>query len=493
MIKIFLSTNTSTTSEGVETIFYTKEQALKTLKSIKKETSFALKEVFTKKLFNGEKYSFFPILGDTEKKSLILTGLGDEKKLSISDLRKVSAGILRTAKKIKTSKLYLKLPSYFKKNEENSLKALLEGLLLADYDFKLKSKSKNKPVLLKIYIENLKSSYHKLLKNTLLECSAVTLTRDFVNRNADDLTPEIFMKEAIKIAKTYSLKHTVLKGDKLKKKGLNLLYSVGKGANTAPNLTILEYKGGGKASKTIALIGKGITFDSGGLNLKPSGHIEDMRQDMAGAACVLGTIQAIASLKLKINVIAVMALAENAIGSNAYKPGDIIKAYNGKTVEVLNTDAEGRLALADALSFTEKNYKPDCIIDLATLTGAVLVALGEHYAALMTQDEKLKDKLLKAAKETDDKLWPLPLTEEYMPEMKSDIADLRNIAKNRNAGTIHAAVFLSSFIKKTSWAHIDIAGTGWSSGIRNFIPKYATGYGVRMLTNFCKNFNNKNI
>ncbi len=488
MIKFFLSPKTSKAVEGVKVVFYTKEQTLKAIKNI---SSFALTEVLTKKLFVGKKSSFFPIIGSADKQSLILAGLGNEKKLSISDLRNISAGILRTAKRIKASKLYLSLPPYFQENEKDSLKLLLEGILLADYDFKLKSKAKNKPILLNIYIESLKSSYDQLLKDTLILCQSVNLTRDLVNKNADDLTPDIFMKEAIKIAKTYSLKHTVLKADHLKKKGLNLLYAVGKGATCQPNLTILEYNGGGKKSKTVALVGKGITFDSGGLNLKPSGHIEDMRQDMAGAATVLGTIQAAASLKLKINIIAVMALAENAIGSNAYKPGDIIKAYNGKTVEVLNTDAEGRLALADALSFTEKNYKPDCIIDLATLTGAVLVALGEHYAALMTKDDTLKNKLLKASSETDDKLWPLPLTEEYMNEMKSDIADLRNIAKNRNAGTIHAAVFLNSFIKKTSWAHIDIAGTGWSSSIRNFTPKYATGYGVRMLTNFCKNFNSK--
>ena len=190
---------------------------------------------------------------------------------------------------------------------------------------------------------------------------------------------------------------------------------------------------------------------------------------------------------MKVNVIAVLALAENAISSKAYKPGDIIKAYNKKTVEVLNTDAEGRLALADALSYIEKNYKPDYIIDLATLTGAALVALGEDYAALMTEDKELERKITDSSVNTDELLWSLPLTEPYMDAMKSDIADLRNIAKNRNAGTIHAAVFLHSFIDKTPWAHIDIAGTGWSSGIKGFIPKYGTGYGVRLLTDICKN------
>ncbi|OVE73658.1 hypothetical protein BVX93_01135, partial [bacterium B13(2017)] len=299
------------------------------------------------------------------------------------------------------------------------------------------------------------------------------------------LTPLKLAKESQKLAKSHRLKVSILNEKELKKRGCNLILAVGQGSVNKPRLIFLEYLRAGKNKKTIAFVGKGITFDSGGINLKPSGHLEDMRLDMSGAGAVLGAIKAIASLKLKVNVIGVLACAENAIGSNAYKPGEIFRAFNGKTVEVLNTDAEGRLVLADALSFTEKKYKPDYIIDLATLTGAALIALGDKYAGLMSEDNSLQELIIKSSEESDDPVWPLPLTEPFMKDMKSDIADLRNIGKNRNAGTIRGAVFLKEFIENAKWAHIDIAGTAWSSQKYGYVPKYATGYGVRLLTNIC--------
>ncbi|EKD26371.1 MAG: hypothetical protein ACD_79C01236G0004, partial [uncultured bacterium] len=316
-------------------------------------------------------------------------------------------------------------------------------------------------------------------------CEAVNYTRDLVNENAGVMTPLRLTKEALLVAKEHKLKCTVLDDKALEKNGLRLLRAVGQGAVNKPCLIMLEYLNGSKKQKKIAYIGKGITFDTGGINLKPTGSIEDMRMDMAGAAGVLGAIKAIASLKKKVNLVAVLACAENAIGSRAVKPGEIIEAYNGKTVEILSTDAEGRLVLADALSYIEKKYKPDYMIDMATLTGAILIALGTNYAGLMTKDEKLKETILKASNETDEKVWQLPLTEIFEKDMDSDVADLRNIGKNRYGGAIRGAVFLNNFVKTAKWAHLDIAGTAWSSEVQGCNPKFATGFGVRLLTDLC--------
>ena len=250
----------------------------------------------------------------------------------------------------------------------------------------------------------------------------------------------------------------------------------------------MKYKGTSAKKDWIALVGKGITFDTGGINLKPSGHIETMRTDMAGAAACIYTMKAIAQMKLPVNVVAVIPLAENMISHTAYKPGDVFTAYNGKTVEIGNTDAEGRLILADALSFTEKTFKPKAMIDIATLTGACIVSFGEIVAAFLTNDEKLSSALIKASEITGERIWRLPLYKEYNEDIKSEIADIINVPAQRTAGTIIGATFLKNFVEKTPWVHIDIAGTAWYSKKRGYNPKNATGFGVRLLYEFVKNF-----
>jgi len=273
----------------------------------------------------------------------------------------------------------------------------------------------------------------------------------------------------------------------LRKLKMGLLLAVSRGSKYSPQLVILKYKGDPLNKRSFALVGKGITFDSGGMNLKPSGHISDMRSDMAGAATSIFTLKAAAELKLKKNIIAVIPLCENMIGNNSYKPGDVFTAYNGKTVEIGNTDAEGRLILADALSYTEKNLKPNYIVDIATLTGACLVCFGEIIAGLLSNNDTLAECLYEAGEDTDDRVWRLPLHEEYDEDIKSDIADINNISSGRNAGTIIGAVFLKNFIKDTSWAHLDIAGTSWYSKQRGYKPKHATGYGIRLILNAIMN------
>ena len=278
----------------------------------------------------------------------------------------------------------------------------------------------------------------------------------------------------------------ILKEKDLKKKGLNLLLAVNRASQYPPRLMIAHYQGGKKGSEDLAIIGKGITFDTGGLNLKPTGSIESMREDMAGAAAVLGILKNVLSLGIKKNILFVVAIAENAIGKAAYKPGDVIKAYNGKTVEIANTDAEGRLVLADAIAYVVKNYKPARMIDLATLTGACPVALGNDYTGLMSNDDKFAQKLLDVGQKTDDRTWRLPLYPELKTHLKSQYADLKSTGIPRGiGGTISAAEFLHQFVGEAKWVHLDIAGTAFAEGQGRLYFNYgATGSGVRLVTEF---------
>ena len=270
----------------------------------------------------------------------------------------------------------------------------------------------------------------------------------------------------------------------MKKDGLGSLIGVSQGSDQPPKLIFLEYRGGGEDPVT-AIVGKGITFDSGGYNIKPTGYMEDMKSDMAGAAAVLGAMRTISQLGLKRNVLGVIPTCENMVSGGAQRPGDIVRAYNGKTIEITNTDAEGRLILADAIAYTEAKYNPSVIIDLATLTGACIVALGYHAAAVITNDLVLSSALIQAGEESGDRLWPLPFFDEYQDTMDGTISDLRNTSgkgRGGEGGAITAAVFISKFVDKARWAHLDIAGPAYLNDASGYNQKGATGYGVRLLT-----------
>jgi leucyl aminopeptidase len=269
---------------------------------------------------------------------------------------------------------------------------------------------------------------------------------------------------------------------------MGLLMAVNSGSSIPPQMVILSYRGEPGSRESIALVGKGITFDSGGMNLKTNGHIELMRMDMAGAATVMYALKTAAELGISKNIHAVMPLTENMISNTAYSPGDVFTAYNGMTVEVGNTGAEGRLILADALAYTLSKLKPAHIIDIATLTGACVVTFGETVAGLISTDDALTGRIRKAADSTGEKIWPLPLYSEYEENMKSDIADLCNMSSEKNSGTIHGAAFLKNFVGETPWAHIDIAGTAWYTKQRGYRPKNATAYGLRLITVLLKNW-----
>ena len=309
----------------------------------------------------------------------------------------------------------------------------------------------------------------------------MALTRDLANRPSNVCTPTHLAEKAQGLAKTYrSIKVKVLNRAEMQKLGMNTLLAVAQGSHEEPKFITLEYKGAapGKAAKPVALVGKGVTFDTGGISIKPAHALDEMKYDMCGAATVLGTICAAAELKLPINIVGVIPATENMPGGSAIKPGDIVTSLSGQTVEILNTDAEGRLILCDALTYTER-FNPSVVIDMATLTGACIVALGSHASGLLGNHNALTRDLLSAGEISGDRAWQLPLWEEYQKQLDSPFADFANIG-GREAGTITAACFLSRFTKKFHWAHLDIAGTAWTSG-KN---KGATGRPVPLLVQY---------
>jgi len=370
---------------------------------------------------------------------------------------------------------------------EDTIRGVIEGLWIGTYRWdKYKSDSRKHPGpnAKDIHLVTpVKREYHRMI--TI--CQGVTLTRDLVNDNADTVN-STYLEKTIRAlcAKKKNIKISVFNKKELQAKKLNLILAVNKGSRQEPKLIIVQYQGAPKKQKPIALVGKGITFDSGGLNLKTSGHIETMRCDMAGAAALIGVLKNTIELQFKKNILFVFGLAENAIGSNATKPGDIITGYSGKTVEIANTDAEGRLVLADAIAYTVKNYHPERIIDVATLTGACIVALGYDHTGLVSSHAALARNLLAAAQKTDDRAWQLPSYPEIKDSVKSHVADIRNIGYPRGAGgTITAAEFLRQFTNDVPWAHLDIAGTAFIEERQHLYYDYgATGAGVRLLCEY---------
>jgi leucyl aminopeptidase len=413
-------------------------------------------------------------------KTIIYCGLGRKKDCTNDILRSAAGKAIRKATELKRKKISLIDPAIKK---TGAAYALLEGAVLGSYSF-TKYKSEKPDVIHTVeYVT--KAISKKEAQDTVSLCESVFFTRDLINDNASFIIPQRLAKEARKIASSCSaMTCNVLTEKEIERKGLGLLKAVGQGSPYPPRLIFLRYKGNAKSKESTAIIGKGITFDSGGLNLKPSNHIETMRCDMSGAASVLGTMKAIAALKPKVNVTGVVTSAYNAIDGKSYFPGDTYKSYSGKNVEILNTDAEGRLILADAISYCIKNYKPAKIIDLATLTGAIVTALGTMYAGLFSNNDPLSKKLLEAGEKSGEKLWRMPLIKEHTESMKSEIADLRNISKlpKGQASSSTAAAFLQSFVEETPWVHLDIAGVAFNDKDSNGeIPKYGTGFGVRLL------------
>jgi leucyl aminopeptidase len=313
--------------------------------------------------------------------------------------------------------------------------------------------------------------------NTIGE--SVNFARWLAESPSNVLTPEKFTGEVSALSKIHKWNLEILDRKMLEKNGFGALLAVARGSENPPFLTIAAY-GHKKAKKTVGLVGKGVTFDSGGISIKPAKRMEEMKYDMCGAAAVLGVLKAVSLTGLPVNVVGAMPLVENMPSGTAIRPGDIVKSYSGKTIEIINTDAEGRLILADALSYVQQKYQPDVIIDLATLTGSVVVALGHISAAVLSSDPALLQPLQKAADISGERIWPLPLWDDYKELMKSKIADIRNLSNKPGGGTITAAHFLQSFVKEVPWIHLDIAGVAWNMPEKSYRPAGATGFGVRL-------------
>ena len=355
------------------------------------------------------------------------------------------------------------------------------GLELKSYEFdKYKSTKKKETfnIIVKIKTKYFDQKNNKRF-NSLLE--GTNLTKDLVSEPGNVLHPDEYAKRITQLKK-YGLKVTVYDEKKLKKLGMNALLGVGQGSIRGSYLVTIEWNGSKKNSKPLTFVGKGVCFDTGGISLKPAKFMEDMTYDMAGSAVVVGLMKNFALRKAKINAVGIVGLVENMPGGNAQRPGDIVKSYSGKTIEILNTDAEGRLVLADAITFTEKKFKPEFIINLATLTGAIIVSLGSEYAGLFSNNDKLSEKIFSAGKKVDEKVWRMPLHKNYDKLIDSKNADMQNINYVGGAGSTTAAQFLQRFIlNKTPWAHLDIAGMAFSKYGGALNSGGATGFGVRLL------------
>ncbi len=418
-------------------------------------------------------------------KRVLLIGGGEKEKASLETLRIFGGEAIRKARELKLNELTLHLRII--DSPEKSLAAVAEGALLANYGWGKKELN----LIEKINIVSNKEvkDFESILKEVGIISEAVAIGRDLANGPANEINPETFEEKIKEIFQGLPVSIKVLRYEDLKKEGLNGIISVGKGSDIPPRLVIIEYRGNKENPAWHAVVGKGVCFDAGGLDLKSATSMLQMKFDKSGASYAAAIAYATAKLGLKINLVALLPLVENLPSGKSYKPLDIIKMYNGLTVEVHNTDAEGRLILADSLAYAEKNYHPETIIDLATLTGSIIVALGNQGAGLFTNNEDLKNKLLRVAEETGERVWPMPLWKEFYEDLKSDFADIKNLGIGRAGGAIAAAAFLSKFVEKTKWAHLDIAGTAWvqEEGPRKpYYPKGATGYSIRLVLKYLK-------
>jgi leucyl aminopeptidase len=413
------------------------------------------------------------------KKTIFLISI--KKNLEISDMESLGAEFHSYINYDKKSDYFVNSDSISSKFE-NFIGYFLHGLKLKSYEFNIyKSKKDKKIVSINIIGNKNKITIKNELKFKAIE-EGTFFARDLVSEPPNVLNPKEYVNRLLKLRKL-GIKVTVYNESQMKKLGMHSLLGVGRGSINESFLVTLEWNGNKKDKKApLSFVGKGVCFDTGGISLKPAKFMEEMKYDMAGSAVVAGLIQALATRKAKINAVGVVGLVENMPGGNAQRPGDIVKAYNGKTIEVLNTDAEGRLVLADALSFTEAKFKPRFMIDLATLTGAIIMALGEEYAGLFSNNDDLSNKLFKVGEKVKEKVWRLPLHNNYDKLINSPIADMQNINYSGGAGSITAAQFLQRFVtSKTPWAHLDIAGMAFSKKAANLNPGGATGFGVRLL------------
>ncbi|DAZ97475.1 TPA: hypothetical protein N0F65_009958 [Lagenidium giganteum] len=434
---------------------------------------------------------------DVAAQRLLLVGLGEEAKVDENALRKATHAALTAVKAKRAQDVLLHVPQLDsgKVAPSRVVEVMTQASMLSNYQFdKYLSGGKDddgeeklKLPLQTIYLSAAETFQGQVDEQVALAEETI-FARNLGNERADVVTPAFMEQVARASADLPNMSVTVLQEDQLRAEGMNMFLSVGQAATVPPRLVILEYRGNPDSEDKVALVGKGITFDTGGLNLKPSGFIEDMHTDMCGSAAVLGAVRAASRLGLKVNIVCALALAENAIGSKAVKPHTIVKSHKGITVENNNTDAEGRLVLGDTLSYVQKEYKSvKKVIDVATLTGACVVALGEYCAGVFSNSDTLAKNLTVSGAECHERCWHLPILPEHAEEIKGTQSDSRSTGKGRYGGASTAAAFLKQFIDKdVEWAHVDIAGPSNYSAPRSYFPKGATGFGVQLLYTYLK-------
>src|SRR5262252_8653721 len=424
--------------------------------------------------------------GKIQAPRVLLVGLGKPDAFKIDAVRQASATAVAAARRLGVSAVALLPPASDLATIEIG-QALTEGALLGLYTlkkYKTVAENDDKDNLREISLlanGNAQRALENGVKRGQIVAEAVNMARDLSNSPGNEVNPSYLAKQAQEIAAQTTLRCHVLDVDGIREYQMGCLLGVAQGSDQPPAFIMLEHAPQGTKAQPIVLVGKGITFDSGGISIKPAANMEDMKMDMSGGAAVLGTMQALAQLGYPRRVVGLVPSSENLPSGNAVKPGDILRAMSGKTVEVINTDAEGRLILADALAYAVQELKPACMIDLATLTGAVVVALGSQATGMMGTDKAMMDRLRTAGDYSAERVWELPLFEEYSKQIKSDFADIKNVSSGREAGSIIGGAFLKEFVGDTPWVHLDIAGTAWTRENKPYIPKGATGVGIRLL------------
>ncbi len=471
------SVNFSVLKNSVPVLVLTEEQVKKSsIKSVK----FA-KENFE---FSGKNNQAHIVTSDGQM--LVVIGAGEEKKLDDLAFQKIGSKIVAflNSAKIQDGSIFFELQNSHKNVANIAFGALLQSYRFNKYFVDKKKDKDLKVKSLTLMVRDVSKAQSEFTSLKIL-ADNIFLTRDLVSEPSNILNPEAYA-EICKGLKKDGLEVEVLGEVAMKKLGMGSLLGVGQGSERESQLVILKWNGGKKGDQPLAFVGKGVTFDTGGISIKPSNNMEDMKTDMAGSAVVVGLLRCLAQRKAKVNVVGVIGLVENMPSGTAQRPGDVVKSMSGQTIEVINTDAEGRLVLADALHYTNTKFKPKFIVDLATLTGAIIVSLADIYAGLFSNDDDLSKKLEVCGNKTGERVWRLPLGSEYDEMINSDIADMKNVGSGRGAGSITAAQFLQRFVGKTKWVHLDIAGVAWKGKGDVMSVKGASGYGVRLLNELVK-------
>ncbi|MZR30950.1 leucyl aminopeptidase [Sneathiella litorea] len=470
-----------------------------TAQEVDEKTNGALSRALETSRFTGKKGDFLEIVAPTglEVSRVVLFGLGETEKLGQLDMENLGGSLVKRLNSSGARSVTVILDELgaedIKTNEAAASVAM--GAMLGSYRFqkyKTSTDAASEPTLTRMTVSCKGSATaRKAFADMEALAEGVFLTRDLVSEPANTLYPDSFAEQCLALS-DMGVHVEVLDEAKMQRLGMGALLGVGQGSRRESRLVVMQWNGatGKKASrKPLAFVGKGVCFDTGGISIKPAAGMEEMKWDMGGAGTVTGLMKALAGRKAKVNAIGVIGLVENMPDGNAQRPGDIVTSMSGQTIEILNTDAEGRLVLADALWYTQDRFKPEFMVDLATLTGAIIVTLGHENAGLFSNNDELSEQIFEAGKAVGEGVWRLPMSDAYAKQTKSPIADLQNIGTGgRGAGSIVAAEFLQKFVNDVPWVHLDIAGMAWSKADKPTVPKGGTGYGVRLLDKFIRDY-----